>query len=195
MNFRLIALCLVWAVAMLTSAAVRAGNADQDMLRAANLHKGGDSPSAMVIWKRWADQGNADAAYNLAVIHQYADGVAANPQEALRWYRRAAELGDKAAHFYVGLMYQNGEGVKADAVEAHRWYTAVRRHHLHHDHTPQMLAWRQQAAAMLDARDRQEGAVTAMANSAQVLADLKARAGLNGPGRLMASAGTAPMFR
>ena len=57
------ALCLA-----LASAGAHAG-VDDDMRQAAKLHKGGDTPAAVAIWQKWAGQGNADAAYNLGVIH------------------------------------------------------------------------------------------------------------------------------
>ncbi|MDD3529467.1 MAG: tetratricopeptide repeat protein [Gallionellaceae bacterium] len=171
-----------------------AGSGDLDMQRAAMLHRAGDIPAAMTLWQHWAEQGDPNAAYNLAVIHQHGDGVARNYAEAMRWYRRAAEAGDKAAQFQIGLMYQNGEGVVADAAEAHRWFTAHRRHHLHHEHTPQMLAWRRQAAELIDRRDAGESMAMIQADAARVLAGLKARAGLkaDGPARLAINAAAQP---
>ena len=54
----------------------------------------------------------------------------------------------------------------------------LRRHHLHHEHEPQMLAWRQQALAMIEERDRREAVLANRAGAAQVLADLRRRAGM-----------------
>lgn len=167
----------------LTTLALLAGPAaadvDDDLRRAAKLHKGGDTPAAVAIWQRWAGQGNVDAAYNLAVIHQYGDNVPLDYREAMRWYRMAADRGDKVAQFQVGLMYQTGQGVEANAEEAHRWFTAHLQHHLHHEHQPQMRAWRQQAAQLIAERDRREALVAARRDGAQVLADLKQRAGMS----------------
>ena len=163
------------------SFAVMAGNVDDDLRAAAKLHKGGETPQAVAIWKRWAEQGNADAAYNLAVIHQYGDGVALDYGKAMQWYRVAAYKGDKISQFQIGLMYQTGQGVTADAEEAHRWFTAHHKHHMHHLHTPQMAAWREQARAMLVERDQREYVAASRSNSAQVLADLKRRAGMESP--------------
>ena len=134
----------------------------------------------MVIWKAWAAQGNVDAAYNLAVIHQHGDGVSQDYAKAMQWYRVAAEKGDKASQFQIGLMYQIGQGVEVNAAEAHRWFTMNRQHHLHHEHAPQMVAWRQQALALIEERDRRERTLASRDNSAQVLADLKQRAGMGG---------------
>lgn len=168
-------LCFVF----LTVSAAHAGSVDEDLRRAAKLHKGGETPPAVAIWKAWADQGNVDAAYNLAVINQHGDGVPTDYAEALRWYRVAAERGDKASQFQIGLMYQIGQGVTANQEEAHRWFTMNRRHHLHHEHEPQMVAWRQQALALIEERDRREQVAAARNSSAQVLAELKRRAGIS----------------
>lgn len=152
--------------------------ADSDLRTAATLHRQGDTPAAMNLWKKWAQAGNADAAYNLGLIHQHADGVAYSAEEALRWYRLAAEGGDKPAQFQIGLMYQNGEGVPMDQAKAHEWFTKHRREHvLHHLH-PQYVNWQKQAAAWIDERDRREAAQAAKRDGERILAELKRRAGL-----------------
>lgn len=177
------ALCLTMGGAM-------ADGADADLRLAARLHKGGDTPAAIAIWQRWAGQGNVDAAYNLGVIHQHGDGVPLDYREAMRWYRQAADRGDKIAQFQIGFMFQSGQGVAADPQEAHRWFTAHRQHHLHHEHDPQMQAWRQQAAAWVDERDRREALVANRRQADQILADLRFRAGLL-PERPLATAASA----
>lgn len=163
----------------LTSLSAMAGTADDDLRKAAKLHRAGDTGPAVAIWKDWAAKGNVDAAYNLAVIHQHADGVPLDYAAALRWYRLAADQGDKVAQFQIGLMYQNGQGVAADEAEAHRWFTMHRKHHLHHAHEPQMVAWREQALALIEERDRREQVAASRAGSALVVADLRRRAGLD----------------
>lgn len=165
---------------LLTWSAVVAGNeVDDDLRRAAKLQKNGSCSDAVAIWKRRAERGNADAAYNLAVIHQHGDGVAQDCAEALRWYRHAANLGDRISEYQIGLMYLNGEGVSADPDEAHRWLTGHRRHHAHHAHDEKMQTWRKQAAALIEAGDRREALAKSRADDAQVLAELKRRAGGN----------------
>ncbi|MBU1362633.1 MAG: sel1 repeat family protein [Gammaproteobacteria bacterium] len=170
-------LLVLWV--SLTSLSAMAGTADDDLRTAAKLHRAGDTGPAVAIWKDWAAKGNVDAAYNLAVIHQHADGVPLDYAAALRWYRQAADQGDKVAQFQIGLMYQNGQGVAADEAEAHRWFTMHRKHHLHHAHEPQMVAWREQALALIEERDRREQVAASRAGSALVVADLRRRAGLD----------------
>lgn len=151
--------------------------ADAALLRAAKLHRGGETPAAVDIWKKWAQAGNADAAYNLGLIHQHADGVPYSAEEALRWYRIAADRGDKPAQFQIGLMHQNGEGVPADQVKAHEWFTKHRQEHAHHHHHPQYVNWQKQAAALIEERDRREAAQVAKRDGERVLAELRRRAG------------------
>lgn len=154
-------------------------DADAALYRAAMLHRGGDTPAALAIWRAWAERGNVDAAYNLAVIHQHADGVAYDPVAAARWYRQAAEGGDLVSQFQLGLMYKNGEGVAADETEAHAWFTRNRRAHMHHHHGEQYRQWQKQAQALIEERDRRESALAARRDGARVLAELRRRAGLD----------------
>ncbi|WP_306607796.1 tetratricopeptide repeat protein [Azonexus sp.] len=167
------------AVLSLTLAVVaQAADVDAELRQAARLHKNGDSTAAIAIWERWAGRGDIDAAYNLAVVNHHGDGVALDYAKALRWYRQAAEQGDKFAQVQIGLFYQNGLGVAPDETEAHRWFTMHRQHHFHHQHEPRMQAWRQQALALIEAGERREQADIARRDGAQVVAELRRRAGM-----------------
>ena len=44
--------------------------------------------------KKAAEQGHADAQYNLGLMYDYGGGVPEDDAEAVRWYRKAAEQGD-----------------------------------------------------------------------------------------------------
>jgi TPR repeat protein len=151
---------------------------DIDLRQAAKLHMRGETEPAIAIWKKWAEQGDADAAYNLGLVHHHADGVPRNDQEALRWYRLAAERGDKPAQFQIGLMYQNGEGVPADEAKAHEWFTKHRRAHAHHHHNAQYRHWQQEAKALIEERDRHETLVASHRDGERILAELRRRAGM-----------------
>ncbi len=174
----MVRICLSLFLLVWFSAAGAAPSLAEEMLQAARLHKAGATERAVSIWQRRASEGQVDAAYNLALIHHYGDGVPLDYVVAMRWYRVAAEAGDKPAQFQIGLMYQNGEGVEANPAEAHRWFTRHLQHHLHHEHDPKMVAWRQQALALIEERDRREQLAAQRRNAAWVLADLRRRAGL-----------------
>ena len=59
-----------------------------------------------------AEQGDADAQYNLGVAYDNGEGVPQDHAEAARWYRLAAEQGNASAQFNLGVAYENGEGVR-----------------------------------------------------------------------------------
>ena len=68
-----------------------------------------------------AEQGDANAQFNLGLRYDDGDGVPENDRKAARWYRMAAEQGHAAAQFDLGVMYANGEGVPKDYVKAYAW--------------------------------------------------------------------------
>ena len=72
--------------------------------------------------RRAAEQGDADAQFNLGHMYHNGNGVPQDHTEAIRWYRQAAEQGKAMAQNNLGRMYYNGEGVSQDDSEAVRWY-------------------------------------------------------------------------
>ena len=68
-----------------------------------------------------AEQGDADAQYNLGLRYHYGEGVPQDDAEAVKWWRLAAEQGDATAQRNLGLMYRDGEGVLKDYAEAVKW--------------------------------------------------------------------------
>lgn len=178
MTTRIVKAAAIGVLTLMTIGPAQAGTADDDLRRAAKLHRSGDTAQAQTLWQAWADKGNVDAAYNLGLIHYYGDGVPIDHAQAMKWYRIAALAGDRASQFHVGLMYQRGDGVVADEKEAHRWFVMHRAEHHHHAHSPQMQQWRQQAANLIWARDMHESIAASSRNDAQIVADLRRRAGL-----------------
>ena len=72
---------------------------------------------------KWAaEQGNAEAQFNLGVMYNQGDGVPEDHAEAVRWYQMAAEQGYAVAQCILGFMYDQGDGVPEDDAEAVRWY-------------------------------------------------------------------------
>ena len=72
--------------------------------------------------RKSAEQGDADAQFNLGLCYTDGLGVAKDEKEAVRWYRQAAEQGDAKAQFNLGYCYAKGSGVTKDEKEAVRWY-------------------------------------------------------------------------
>ena len=69
-----------------------------------------------------AEQGNAEAEYNLAQYYQIGVGYPQDLPEAALWYARSAKQGYGLAQLALGRMNYTGQGVKADKVEAYKWF-------------------------------------------------------------------------
>jgi localization factor PodJL len=67
-------------------------------------------------------KGDASAAYEIGVRYAEGKGVAANFDEAAKWYDRAAQAGVVPSIFRLGTLYEKGLGVKKDLDTARRYY-------------------------------------------------------------------------
>ena len=81
-----------------------------------------DYATALQEFKPLAEQGVAEAQYNLGVIYDNGYSVAQNDKEAVKWYRLAAEQGFAKAQYNLGRMYARGEGIRKDNVYAYMWF-------------------------------------------------------------------------
>jgi hypothetical protein len=68
-----------------------------------------------------ADQGRAEAQYNLGVMFEQGRGVAQSDVEAARWWRKAADQGDAKAQSNLGIRFDQGRGVARSDEEGLRW--------------------------------------------------------------------------
>ena len=94
----------------------------QDLNKGYEAYKLGDYSTALKEWKPLAEQGDANAQYNLGFMYDKGIGVLQDFTEAVKWYRLSAEQGFATAHTNLGVMYENGTGVLQDNVTAHMWY-------------------------------------------------------------------------
>ena len=77
-----------------------------------------------VKWYRLAaDQGLAQAQFNLGVMYDDGRGVPQDDVQAVQWYRLAADQGHARAQLNLGVMFGTGQGVKQDHVQAHKWFS------------------------------------------------------------------------
>ena len=83
----------------------------------------GDYLTALRLWRSLAEQGDADAQYNLGVMYSNGDGVPRDYAEAMKWHRKAADQGNGNAQFNVGFMYDLGRGMPQSYTEAVKWYS------------------------------------------------------------------------
>ena len=82
----------------------------------------GNYTKAVNCYRKAAEQGNADAQYNLGLCYASGQGVTQDYTEAVKWYRQAAEQGNTYAQNNLGACYYYGEGVPQDYTEAVKWY-------------------------------------------------------------------------
>ena len=89
---------------------------------ALKYYQEGDYPAAFRLFKKAAEQGQANAQYNLGLMYYNGEGVTRDLKQAVYWYQKAAEQGDASAQNNLGVMYGEGEGVTRDAKQAVYWF-------------------------------------------------------------------------
>eukprot|EP00611_Tribonema_gayanum_P009086 TRINITY_DN1881_c2_g1_i1.p1 TRINITY_DN1881_c2_g1~~TRINITY_DN1881_c2_g1_i1.p1 ORF type:complete len:526 (-),score=227.01 TRINITY_DN1881_c2_g1_i1:202-1779(-) len=77
---------------------------------------------AAELFRRAADAGSADAAYQLGRLYEQGLGMPVDPVAAFEHYRSAAEAGHVTAAACCGHMLYSGVGCLASAREAANWY-------------------------------------------------------------------------
>ena len=73
-------------------------------------------------YRKAADQGQADAQFELAYMSSKGVGTKKDYTQSIRWYLKAAEQGHVKAQSNLALMYQEGEGVKINYARAAQWH-------------------------------------------------------------------------
>ena len=81
-----------------------------------------DEAQVVSWYSKAAEQGLADAQFNLGVCHYKGEGVVKDFVQAVSWWRKAAEQGHADAQFNLGNSYRTGEGVATDEIEAYAYY-------------------------------------------------------------------------
>ena len=81
-----------------------------------------DYETAFKEWRPLAEQGEAEAQYNLGALYDKGLGVPQDDAKAVHWYRLAAEQGDVKGQYTLGLMYDRGQGIPQDDTKAVPWY-------------------------------------------------------------------------
>jgi Sel1 repeat len=80
-----------------------------------------DYQTALKLLQPLADQGNAEAQYDVGTMYKMGWGVKQDYTETAKWFRKAADQGDWEAQHEFGLLYHFGQGVTRDAEEAAFW--------------------------------------------------------------------------
>jgi TPR repeat protein len=90
--------------------------------KGANYFHSGDYASALRVWKKSAEKGNAYGQYNLGLMYAKGDGVPQDYKTALKWFTLAAEQGYAGAQSDMGSLYRMGLGVPKNHKTAVKWY-------------------------------------------------------------------------
>ncbi|MBK7003385.1 MAG: SEL1-like repeat protein [Rhodoferax sp.] len=78
-----------------------------------------DFVKALEWYTKAAEQGNAKAQWNVAILYARGPGgITQDVQQAAQWCQQAADQGFAAAQATLGLMYANGQGVEKDMGQA-----------------------------------------------------------------------------
>ena len=68
-----------------------------------------DDKEAVKWYTKSAEQGDAEAQFNLGYMYYKGEGVPKDYKEAVKWFTKSAEQGDAQAQYNLGLMYNNSE--------------------------------------------------------------------------------------
>ncbi len=72
--------------------------------------------------RRAAEQGDANAQYNLGCRYRDGKDIQQDFIEAVKWLSQSARQGHAGAQFALAVCYQDGKGVSEDDTEAAKWY-------------------------------------------------------------------------
>ena len=99
------------------------GNSESaDFQKGLTAANSGDFTTAVREWTPLAEQGNANAQYNLGIMYDKGRSVIQNYKTAMKWYRRAGKQGNASAQYALGLIYDSGQVVPQDYKTAVKWY-------------------------------------------------------------------------
>lgn len=111
-------LALSLASALCMSAAARADSYSEAFIAA----ESGNYRQAFALFTPLAEQGHAQAQFNLALMYHGGLGVKPNEREAVHWYQQAAANGSREAQEFLAVGYQEGWfGLPRDEKRAHYW--------------------------------------------------------------------------
>jgi TPR repeat protein len=92
-----------------------------DFAAGLDAYQKGDYVTAIKEWRPLADQGVAEAQFNVGLMYVDGQGVPMDFAQAVSWFEKAAEQDYGKAQLNLGAMYGVGKGVKRDYVQAYKW--------------------------------------------------------------------------
>jgi uncharacterized protein len=82
----------------------------------------GDKDAGLAWLRKSADQGLAQAQFNLGLLYENGAGVPRSQTDATLWFKRAAEQGHTDAQVSLATQYMLGRGAPKDFAQAAIWY-------------------------------------------------------------------------
>ncbi|MBT8119999.1 MAG: SEL1-like repeat protein [Gammaproteobacteria bacterium] len=89
-----------------------------DLDNAVTAMRAGDFAEAYCIMRPLAENGDADAQYNIGWMYMNGYGLRVNDSLALEWWQKAAAQGHSDASFSIGMLYSLGDGEVAKDSDA-----------------------------------------------------------------------------
>lgn len=113
-------LFLMLVIVSFTGRASASEPATNDVARAMEMleQEPPDATHALPILRQAAQNGNAEAAYDLGVALYTVDSVQ-NPAEAVQWFKVAVKAGDVKAAYNLATAYEDNPSLKGDATGAY----------------------------------------------------------------------------
>ncbi|MCP3979183.1 MAG: sel1 repeat family protein [bacterium] len=113
------------SIACLLLAALVVPAAADDFQAALEAYESGDYATARSLWLPLADDGVAEAQFNIGLLYQNGRGVDVDVAGAAEYFRLAAEQAYPRALFKLGEMYEDGQGVEQSDIQAHFWFNVA----------------------------------------------------------------------
>ena len=124
MNFNKIILSILLLAVSSVQAAPRSNTKNQAIYSQAIVAvQQKNFTKALQLLQPLANQGDAVAQNNIAVLYEEGLGVPRSDKEALKWYHKAAQQGQAEAQFMVGLFHAEGRGTAQNYEQAFAWYS------------------------------------------------------------------------
>lgn len=105
-----------------------AAMASTDLQRGYDAYRNKDYARAYSLLMPQAAAGDAQAQFTVGMMHRYGYGRAADPKEALRWFRMAADKNHSPAEYNLGSMYGTDPAVGRDYDAAVYWLNRAHAH-------------------------------------------------------------------
>lgn len=118
-NYRLL-FCLPLLLACpAVSAEAAADNGAALLQKADSLYRAGDFDKAVEVYRQSAEEGNAEAQFDIGYAYYTGEGISRDYTSAAMWFKRSARQQFAKAMYNLAYCYMNGRGVPRDYDKAY----------------------------------------------------------------------------